>query len=458
MQAAQSGTWNVTNISGTVSLPTGAATAAKQPALGTAGSASSDVITIQGIASMTAVQVSDGGGSLTIDGTVAATQSGNWTARIADGTGNALTSKAPGAERALSVAIVDGSGNQVTSFGGSGGTSATDDAAFTAASGSGTPLMGFATSDSVDSGDVGVVAMTTSRELKVNVSSGSLAVTNAGTFVTQENGAALTSLQLIDNIVFTEDAAASSGDSGVPVLTVRQDTIASSTSADGDYQSAKTNSVGALYTSLSHLGANAVSTGNGTAGTGVQRVAICSDNTAFSVNATLQASTNTQEVVGDAAHDAAIAGNPLRIAGRAITADYTSVASGDTADLVTTLNGHLVVQPYSIPELSWSYAAASGGITNTTGVTAKTAAGAGIRNYITGVDVVNGHATVSTDVQIRDGASGTVLWRGFAQAAGGGVSRIFDPPLRGGANTLVEVACGTTGTATYFNLTGYTGP
>lgn len=51
--ATQSGTWNVTNISGTVSLPTGAATAAKQPALGTAGSASTDVLTVQGIASMT---------------------------------------------------------------------------------------------------------------------------------------------------------------------------------------------------------------------------------------------------------------------------------------------------------------------------------------------------------------------------------------------------------------------
>lgn len=67
VQAAQSGTWNVTNISGTVSLPTGASTAAKQPALGTAGSASADVITIQGVASMTAVAVSDNGGSLTVD-------------------------------------------------------------------------------------------------------------------------------------------------------------------------------------------------------------------------------------------------------------------------------------------------------------------------------------------------------------------------------------------------------
>lgn len=57
VQAAQSGTWNITNISGTVSLPTGAATAAKQPALGTAGSPSADVITIQGAASMTKLLV-----------------------------------------------------------------------------------------------------------------------------------------------------------------------------------------------------------------------------------------------------------------------------------------------------------------------------------------------------------------------------------------------------------------
>lgn len=42
-------------------LPTGAATAAKQPALGTAGTASSDVITVQGISGMTALKV-DGSG------------------------------------------------------------------------------------------------------------------------------------------------------------------------------------------------------------------------------------------------------------------------------------------------------------------------------------------------------------------------------------------------------------
>lgn len=43
-------------VDGTVSV-TGVATAAKQPALGTAGTASADVITVQGIASMTALKV-----------------------------------------------------------------------------------------------------------------------------------------------------------------------------------------------------------------------------------------------------------------------------------------------------------------------------------------------------------------------------------------------------------------
>lgn len=51
-------TGSLTNISGTISLPTGASTAAKQPALGTAGSASTDVISVQGIASMTPLLVS----------------------------------------------------------------------------------------------------------------------------------------------------------------------------------------------------------------------------------------------------------------------------------------------------------------------------------------------------------------------------------------------------------------
>jgi len=67
----------------------GVSTAAKQPALGTAGTASADVITVQGITSMTALKVdgtggsfpvTDSGGSLTVD--YATTGSGNATGAL----------------------------------------------------------------------------------------------------------------------------------------------------------------------------------------------------------------------------------------------------------------------------------------------------------------------------------------------------------------------------------------
>lgn len=56
---AGSGTMAVSAAS--LPLPSGASTAAKQPALGTAGTASSDVLSVQGIVSMTALLVTPGG-------------------------------------------------------------------------------------------------------------------------------------------------------------------------------------------------------------------------------------------------------------------------------------------------------------------------------------------------------------------------------------------------------------
>lgn len=96
---SQSGTWNINDISGTISLPTGAATAAKQPALGTAGSASSDVITVQGIASMTALVVDGSGVTQPVSGTVAATQSGTWNINDISGTVSLPTGAATAAKQ-----------------------------------------------------------------------------------------------------------------------------------------------------------------------------------------------------------------------------------------------------------------------------------------------------------------------------------------------------------------------
>lgn len=79
----------------------------------------------------------------------------------------------------LDVTIVDGSGNPITSFGGgTGGTSAVDESAFVAGAGSGTPMMGLyeTAPSSLTNGQVGLVGLTATRQLKV---SGSLATSPA---------------------------------------------------------------------------------------------------------------------------------------------------------------------------------------------------------------------------------------------------------------------------------------
>ncbi len=166
---------------------------------------------------------------------------------------------------------------------------------------------------------------------------------------------------------------------------------------------------------------------------------------------------------GKAAHGASIAGNPIRLAARAISSLYTALTNGQVADLVTTLVGALITKPYSIPENDWSYAAGAGGIVNTTtAVPIKGAAGAGLRNYITGIDITAEALGTATELAIRDGAGGTVLWR--MKIGTGGIPNgryiSFSTPLRGSANTLLEVVTLTASVtgAVYVNAQGYVAP
>ena len=52
----------------------------------------------------------------------------------------------------------------------------------------------------------GIAHVNGSNQLEVEVKNSSLAVTNAGTFATQIDGSALTALQLIDDVVYTDDS------------------------------------------------------------------------------------------------------------------------------------------------------------------------------------------------------------------------------------------------------------
>lgn len=184
-------------------------------------------------------------------------------------------------------------------------------------------------------------------------------------------------------------------------------------------------------------------------------------NATDDTRATVGANGLQVETRGAAAHDAAISGNPIRIGARALAANYTAVATGDAADLVSTLVGALIVKPYALPELDWQYAAASGGITDTSDVEVKAAA-AGLKHYVTGCQVVNTDATVGTELVIKSAA--TVIFRIFVPASLASVSQPmpsniqFPNPVRTVANEALNIAAITTSAQLYVNLQGYTAP
>lgn len=143
------------------------------------------------------------------------------------------------------------------------------------------------------------------------------------------------------------------------------------------------------------------------------------------------------------------------------TQGYDMVFNGTSWDRVRGDTNGLV----SIPALTstyWRFAGAAGGIVNTTtAVTVKAAAGAGIRNYVSGMQCSADPLGAATEFVIRDGASGTVMYRSKIQTSGtpDGREITFTPPLKGTANTLVEIATLTASVTggVYCNLQGFTG-
>lgn len=153
---------------------------------------------------------------------------------------------------------------------------------------------------------------------------------------------------------------------------------------------------------------------------------------------------------GQAAHDAVIAGSPHRTAGRAVTANYTAVASGDTADYITTLVGAQVTKPYAIPEAEWSTTLA---LTAITDVAIQTAAGAGLKRHITWAIATNTGAS-AVDVLIRDGTTTRLQ---VTIPAGQAVEIPFPTGIPLTANTALNVQLSAAGTVR-FNALGYTAP
>lgn len=220
-QAAQSGTWTVdlgatdnavldaiaASLTGTLTVGshavTNAGTFATQATLqaGTAyagklrltdGTTDAEVVPLTGYNAQ-AVAIVDGdgnqltsfgGGTQYTEGATDATITG--TAMLWEDAGDTLV--VPSASKPFPVEIVAGAG--------SGGTAAADDADFTAGTTSGTPVMGVyeSTPTSVTDGDLGTVGITANRALKTSAAqSGTWTVTGTGgTFPVTDSGGSLT--------------------------------------------------------------------------------------------------------------------------------------------------------------------------------------------------------------------------------------------------------------------------
>jgi hypothetical protein len=155
--------------------------------------------------------------------------------------------------------------------------------------------------------------------------------------------------------------------------------------------------------------------------------------------------------------------SPVLVGLEARTSSKTSVANASVVRPISTVDGRQITRLNSIPENEWVYAAASGGITNTTtAATLVAAQAAGVRNYLTSLQLSSDVLGAATEIAIRDGAGGTVLWRGKIGTAGiAGVSTIqFSDPLKSTAATLLEVvtlSASVTG-GVYVNAQGYIAP
>lgn len=223
----------------------------------------------------------------------------------------------------------------------------------------------------------------------VTLTVGSHAVTNAGTFAVQIDGAALTALQLIDNLVLAEDAAHQSGDPGVQMLAVRDDTPAVLSATEGDYEPLHLDGTGRLWT----------------------------------------------DPQGNVAHDGVDSGNPIKFGGRAqeSEAQPEEVADNDRVDALFDRAGYLRVRGDFDPSFADINDSTSGDNT----IVAAQAAGK--RIAVWAILIVSDG---TTDVRWEDGAAGTAFTgqvplqarEGYSISAGGIV-----PLFVGSAATLLNL-------------------
>ncbi len=455
-----SGTITVTDGSGALNvivdssaLPSGASTAAKQPALGTAGSASSDVITVQGISSMTALVVDGSGVTQPVSGTVTAT--------LSSSTNAGATAKTSDFDTGGGTDTVTGFGILLPASGGAvvGGTSTNPlqvSLANTASNSTAVKVDGSAVtqpisaaslpthgvtvasggiaSGGIASGAVASGAVASGAYASGSIASGALASGSiaAGAF-------AVGATSIADN----EDVGSADADRGIKVLFRRTNSPANTSGSDLDYEMPQMAAgrvwVSATIDAALPAGTNAI--GKLAANSGVDigdvdvtSLTVAAGSTSIAENEDVSASggdrgikvlafineTGAAEaadgdyafpsidtkgrhiVTGQIANDSALAGFPIAIGGYARSSFPTAVSNADSVWTMHDLIGRLAVSPYGIPEMT-----ADGFATDATGNAFDVLAsqGAGNRTVVTTWSVSNNDASTDGDVILISNAT-----------------------------------------------------
>ena len=177
--------------------------------------------------------IDDGGGSITVDGTVSVTGGGTVYAEDTPSSG--------GEEGPLSITIRQDTPSTTTSTDGDFQNLKTDS----------TGHLYVKHTDAIEVTDGGG-ALTVDGTVTANAGTGPWPVTdNGGSLTIDDGGGSITVDGTVTvtggGTVYTEDDASTGGEAGPLTMTVRSDTPSSTTSTDGDYQNLKSDSTGHLY-------------------------------------------------------------------------------------------------------------------------------------------------------------------------------------------------------------------
>lgn len=305
-------------------------------------------------------------------------------------------------------------------------------------------------------GDYEMLQMSAGR-LWVDGSGVNLTVVGTGTLAVQESGSALTSLQLIDDVVYTDDTSTHATGTSKGILM-----MGAATPTD---TAVNANDIGALAMTLNRellvqvntalpAGSNAIGKLAANTGVTIGAVEIAASQTLATVTTV---STLTTLTGGGIAHDSPDSGNPIKVGAKAVStlATATMVSAADRTDAVSDVDGSIITRMnFPLGDLKSDAASNTDGASTASSVFTAVAS---TRNYITGIHVYRTDTgTTPIYIDFRDGTAGSVLWRQVLPPNGGSITMNSGVPFfRTTANTALAYDVSAATTTVYINVSGF---